>query len=81
MDGKTVDDWRTVYIGCRTVGLVFVLDDGGNDCFDFVKLEAMELKIKSLTAALERVATERFPMPTPCRETYLRNIAKKALEI
>lgn len=30
-------------------------------------------------AMLKRVATERFPHSTPCRETYLRNIAKEAL--
>jgi hypothetical protein len=29
---------------------------------------------------LKRIYSEKIPLPTPCRETYLRNIAKEALQ-
>lgn len=38
-----------------------------------------QIKARNYEAALKRISTEQFPMPTPCREKYLRDIAKKAL--
>lgn len=44
------------------------------------RAEAAESQAAKYRAALERIAKEKFPNPTSCRETYLRNIARTALE-
>lgn len=52
MDGKKVEDWRTVYYGARLANMVFILDDGGFDCFDAVKFNAMTDQINELKEAI-----------------------------
>jgi hypothetical protein len=41
---------------------------------------ALRERVKRMETALQRVAKEKFPHPTPCRETYLRKIAQAALK-